>query len=120
MNSTDLTYNSALKIISERIKQGQYNALKAVNKELIELYRDVGGIISQSKQVGIWGDGVISQLSKDINAENPGIKGFSRSNLSNMVRFYETYKDNEKIQTLSGQISWSHNVLILSNLSILN
>ncbi len=113
MNSTDLVYNSTLKTITERIKQGQYNALKAVNKELIELYRDVGKIISRSKENRSWGDSVINELAKDISTENPGIKGFSRSNLFNMVRFYETYKEDKKIQTLSGQISWSHNVLVL-------
>lgn len=113
MNSTDLTYNSTLKTITERIKQGQYNALKAVNTELVRLYRDVGKIVSESMDKSKWGDGVLTTLSKDIQTENAGIKGFSKTNLFYMTQFYEQYKDNEIIQTLSEQISWSHNVLIL-------
>lgn len=112
--SIELIYNSTLEVITTRIKKGQFEALKAVNKELIELYRDIGRIISQSKDEASWGDTVISQLAKDICSANPGIRGFSRSNIFNMVRFYETYKDNQKVQSLTGLISWTHNVLILN------
>jgi predicted nuclease of restriction endonuclease-like (RecB) superfamily len=32
-----------------------------------------------------------------------------------MKQFYETYKDNEKLATLSREISWSNNILIMSS-----
>lgn len=32
-----------------------------------------------------------------------------------MVQFYKTYKDNQKVSTLLTQLSWSSNMLILSN-----
>ncbi len=107
-------YDSTLKIIRDRIRQGQYNALRKVNTELISLYRDIGKILSEAKAKGSWGDSIIDKLVKDINIENPGIKGFSRSNIFNMVKFYELYKDFEFVQTLSGQLSWSHNLLIMN------
>lgn len=42
------------------------------------------------------------------------MKGFSYRNLYMMRDLYAPYKDNEKLQTLSAQISWSHNIAILS------
>ena len=41
-----------------------------------------------------------------------GMKGFSQRNLWNMRSFYIEYKENQKLQTLSAQIGWSHNVMI--------
>ena len=41
-----------------------------------------------------------------------GIKGFSERNLWNMRLFYLEYKDKPKLQTLSAEIGWSHNVAI--------
>ena len=40
------------------------------------------------------------------------MKGFSERNLWNMRNFYIEYKDNIKLQTLSAQIGWSHNVAV--------
>ena len=41
-----------------------------------------------------------------------GIKGFSMQNLWNMRQFYLEYKDDEKLQPLVGEISWTKNVVI--------
>jgi hypothetical protein len=38
-------YETFLAEIKERIRQSQYDALKAVNKELIKLYWDIGKMI---------------------------------------------------------------------------
>lgn len=43
----------------------------------------------------------------------PGVRGFSARNLWNMRDFYLSYAENEKLQTLSAEISWSHNMIIL-------
>jgi len=40
------------------------------------------------------------------------MKGFGERNLWNMRNFYIEYQDNSKLQTLSAQIGWSHNVVI--------
>ncbi len=42
------------------------------------------------------------------------MRGFSSRNLWNMKDFFLSYKDNQKLQTLSAEISWSHNIAILS------
>ena len=41
--------------------------------------------------------------------------GFNRAGLYRMVQIYEEYRDNTIVSTLSRQISWSNNILILSS-----
>jgi predicted nuclease of restriction endonuclease-like (RecB) superfamily len=41
------------------------------------------------------------------------MQGFSERNIWNMIRFYEFYSKNEKLQPLAAEISWSNNIIIL-------
>ena len=85
-------YKTFLKEIKERIYKAQYDALKAVNKELINLYWDIGrSIVAKQGALG-WGKAIVETLAKDLQKEFPGILGFSSRNLWNMRTFYLTYK----------------------------
>ncbi len=59
-----------------------------------------------------WGKSVVKNLSEELQKEFVGMKGFSVQNLWNMRQFYLEYKDNEKLQPLVGEISWTKNVVI--------
>jgi len=107
------SFSTFVKEIKEKIRESQYNALKAVNKELIALYWDIGRNIFEKQQKFSWGKSVVKELSHELQKEFVGIKGFSERNLWYMRNFYLEYKDNEKLQTLSAQIGWSHNVAIM-------
>ncbi len=73
-----------------------------------------------------WGDGLIDQLSKDLSAEFPEMKGFSRSNLMYIKKWYLFYsRNNVIIQQPVGQIAqpaialitqipWGHNIAIIT------
>lgn len=102
-----------VKEIKEKIRESQYNALKAVNKELIALYWDIGRNIFEKQQKFGWGKSVVKELSHELQKEFVGIKGFSVQNLWNMRQFYLEYKDDKKLQTLYREIGWSHNVAII-------
>ena len=99
--------------IKERIRSAQYEALKAVNKELIALYWDIGKMIVRRQQGNSWGKSVVEQLAKYLQAEFPGISGFSARNIWNMRIFYVTYYQNEKLQPMVAEIGWTHNIVIL-------
>jgi predicted nuclease of restriction endonuclease-like (RecB) superfamily len=107
-------YGSLLGEIKQRIRSAQYEALRAVNKELISLYWDIGRLIVERQQGETWGKSVVEQLSQDLQAEFPGISGFSPRNIWRMREFYLTYHANEKLTTLVAEISWSHNLMIMS------
>ncbi len=100
-------YKTFFKEIKERIHRAQYDALKAVNKELINLYWDIGkSIVSKQEKLG-WGKAIVETLAKDLQKEFPGTQGFSARNLWNMRTLYLTYKDNQKLQPLVAEISWT-------------
>jgi predicted nuclease of restriction endonuclease-like (RecB) superfamily len=111
-------YISWINELKTLIQKTQIKASIAINKELIELYWSIGKSISQKIKNAKWGTSVIEKLSKDLKLEFPNQKGFSRSNLFSMRKFYEFYSDNnfsdENIQQLVGQIPWGHNVLIIT------
>jgi predicted nuclease of restriction endonuclease-like (RecB) superfamily len=107
-------YGSLLVEIKERVRIAQYQALKAVNKELVGLYWDIGKMIAQRQKDEGWGKSIVERLAGDLQQEFPGIKGFSVQNLWYMRQFYLEYRSSEKLQPLVGEISWSHNLIIMS------
>lgn len=106
-------YKNLLTEVKQRIRSAQYEALKAVNKQLIELYWDIGKTIVTRQQGASWGKSVVEQLAKDLQAEFPGISGFSARNIWRMRDFYLTYQASEKLTPLVAEIGWTHNLVIL-------
>lgn len=100
--------------ITSRIRSAQYEALKAVDKEMIALYWKIGRRITEQQAALGWGKSVVENLSRDIQKEFPGIKGFGVSNMWDMARFYAEYRSNEILQPLVGEISWSKHIVILT------
>ena len=52
-------YKTFLKESKERIYKAQYDALKAVNKELINLYWDIGRSIAAKQDMLVWGKAIV-------------------------------------------------------------
>jgi len=96
------------------IENAKGRALKAVNAELINMYWEVGKYLSGLCTESSFGDKVIDDVAKYISKNAPAIKGFNRSGLYRMRRFYDTYKDDEFVSTLLTQISWSNHLAIMS------
>ena len=106
-------YGILLGEIKERIRVAQYEALRAVNKELVRLNWDIGRIIIERQTNAIHGAAIAEQLAADLQREFPGLSGFSRRNIFYMREFYLAYRDVPKVQPLVAQIGWSHNLVIL-------
>lgn len=100
--------------ITARIRSAQYEALKAVNKEMIALYWEIGKRITEQQTALGWGKSVVENLSRDIQKEFPGIQGFGVRNMWDMARFYAEYQSNEILQPLVAEISWSKHIVILT------
>lgn len=107
-------YGDFLKDIKQRIRSAQYEALKAVNKEMIALYWDIGRmIIERQKQHG-WGKSIVETLAQDLQREFPGVQGYSVQNLWYMRQFYDEYNGNTNLQPLVGEISWAKHLIIMA------
>ena len=99
--------------VVEMIKSARGRALTAVNTELVDLYWRVGAYIARKIETADWGEGVVEQLARYIQRQQPGLKGFTRANLFRMRQFYETYRHDQKVAPLVRQLPWSHNLIIL-------
>jgi predicted nuclease of restriction endonuclease-like (RecB) superfamily len=107
-------YGDFLVAVKTRIRQAQYQALRAANKELLSLYWDLGESILRKQETLGWGKSVVENLARDLQAEFPGQNGFSARNLWNMRDFYTEYSTRPKLQPLVAEISWSKNLVIIA------
>ena len=107
-------YGELLGEVKSRIRKAQYEALRAVNKELIDLYWNIGKLIVERQQGYTWGRSVVEKLATDIQQEFVGIQGFSSQNIWRMKQFYEAYAGSQKLSPLVREIGWTHNTIILT------
>ena len=96
------------------IEQARQRAYQAVNTELVGLYWEIGRYISAKLEAAVWGEGVVDRLADHLARTLPGQQGFTRRNLFRMRQFYEVYRGDEKVTPLVTQLSWTHNLIILS------
>ncbi len=96
------------------IDAARTRAVAAVNTTLIELYWSIGEYITRKTAEDGWGKGTVEALADHIQKRQPNARGFSASNLWRMMQFVETYRGQPKLATLSRELSWSHNLAIMS------
>ena len=106
-------YPAFLAEVKARIRSAQYAALRAVNKELVGLYWDIGRLIVERQQDAGHGAAIAERLADDLRDAFPGVGGFSRRNVFYMREFFLLYRDDVKVQPLVAQVGWSHNLIIL-------
>lgn len=81
-------YSRFIAELKERIQSARVAAARAVNRELILLYWDIGrAIVEKQKALG-WGDSIVEQLARDLQASFPHNRGFSRQNVWRMRQFF--------------------------------
>ncbi len=110
-------YRLALGEIKQRIQTTQMRAVLAANNELVSLYWYIGQKIVTLQQAQEWGGAVVDEMAKDLQAEHPGIQGFSRTSLFAMRQFYLFLSHRFTIVPQPvGQLPWGHIRTILSKI----
>lgn len=89
--TTEMTYKQLFASIKQQVKSAQTKAALAVNSSLIQLYWNMGKMIADNQALFDGRTNYVEQLAKDLRAEFPEMKGFSRSNLFYIRRFYQFY-----------------------------
>lgn len=98
-------YADWLAELKTRIHSAQQRATLAVNRELVQLYWQIGrDILARQAEQG-WGAKVIERLAQDLRTAFPTMKGFSRANLMYMRAFAEAWPEAEIVQQAVGQIA---------------
>jgi len=101
-----------------RLRQSQLKAAVSVNSELLRFYWELGADIVLRQKSAAWGDGFLGQLSADLLAEFPEMKGFSYRNIRYIRQWHAFYTADPSIwqQPVAKlvQIPWGHNLAIIS------
>jgi Uncharacterized conserved protein len=114
MNEIDIMgYEPLIDGIKELIHRKKFEALKIINAETINLYWEIGEEIYRQQEEKGWGKSIVQVLSKELQKEFPGAKGYSAANLWRMRNFYLSYQESEKLAPLVREISWSNNIVIM-------
>ena len=125
MDNLLIGYGSFVKGIKELIYRRQYQAMRHVNSELMQLYWEIGGEIDRQQREKSWGKSIVEALAEELQKEFPGVQGFSARNLWRMRNFYIEYTQNAKLPPtvaeiqnailppLVAEINWSKNCVIM-------
>lgn len=114
----DVAYKSWLGELKNHVRQTQLKAAVQVNSALLQFDWQLGESIVSRQQNTNWGSGFIKQLSQDLMAEFPEMKGFSKRNLE-LIRQWYLYWFNDPLITQQlvaqlTQIPWGHNQQIIN------
>jgi predicted nuclease of restriction endonuclease-like (RecB) superfamily len=109
-------YAELLDELKSRIRSSQLKAAIAVHHELVTLYWHIGREILARQETEGWGAKVIDRLGRDLQAEFPGVAGFSPRNLKYMRTFAAAWPDEAIVQRVIAQIPWGHNITLLEAL----
>lgn len=96
------------------ITTARNKAIYAANTEQIVLYWEIGRFISKKLDGSEWGDGIVLELSQYLQSKDPSLTNFTKRGLYRMRQFHLAYTNFEIVSTLSSQLSWSHNLEIMT------
>lgn len=85
-------YNHAAEVIKTAILQGQYEALKGVNRIQLATYYWIGKYVAHNTRAGFWGTGALERISERLYKLLPGMRGYSAESLKKMRQFYEEWR----------------------------
>lgn len=101
----DKDYIQWVEDLSVRYQQSQIRASVKVNTEMLKYYWELGRDIEEMHVEERWGQGVIKNLSVDLQRKNPNAKGLSRTNIYYAKKFYLLYsKYVEFVPQTAGQL----------------
>src|SRR5574344_202784 len=128
-------FKSWVSQLKKDIRSAQIKAAIKVNTELLRLYWRMGADICEKQKFASWGDGWLKELSRELMAEFPDMKGLSHRNLQYIRQWYLFYNQgniivqqvvaqlgDDKEQQPVAQISeevffsvpWGHHLYIIS------
>ena len=91
------SYEEAVTEIKNAILRQQVNAARQVNAVQLTLYYSVGHYISVHSRSAHWGKGAIEYISNQLQAQLPGLRGFSATNIKLMRLFYEAWSKEKQL-----------------------
>ncbi len=99
--------------IKNEIKNTQTKIMYHANNQLIMLYFRIGKKLEENSK---YGNNFIKNLAFEIKKDFKNSDGFSERNLKRMKRFYNEYKEFEKVPQAVALLPWGHNIILFEKL----
>ena len=100
----DNDYTNWIIELKQRYRNTQIKAAVKVNSEQLLFNWQLGRDLVIRKAEEKWGTGIVEQISLDLQAEFPNVKGFSARNLWNMKKWYTFYSTNDSFESTIRQL----------------
>ena len=101
----DKEYAQWIYDVKQRFRNAQIKAAVKVNSEQLLFNWQLGRDLVVRKAEEKWGNGIVEQVSLDLQAAFPKAKGFSARNLWNMKKWYSFYSSYEDFGTVVNVLS---------------
>jgi len=106
-------YRKFIEDLKARVTAARISAARAVNRDLILLYWDIGrGIVEKQQSLG-WGDSIVEVVAADLQKAFPGTSGFAARSVWEMRRFYLAYTETDFLAQVVRENRQSHGSQIL-------
>lgn len=102
-------FETVCNYISDMIENTQYGVFQAVNKGHVMLNWNIGRKLRTEilkNEKAEYGKSIITSFSKNLTQKYGS--GYSRAALFRMIQLYDCFDNQEKVATLSRQLTWSH------------
>ena len=90
-NQIKIRYDHAAEVIKTAVLEGQYEAVKDVNRIQLATYYWIGKYVSENSRKGFWGSHALEHISERLHKLLPGLRGYSAESLKKMRQFYEEW-----------------------------
>ena len=100
IKNQEISYLAFLQEVKTLILEGHQKAAFSLNATLVKTYWNLGQRIAQKQSLFEGRNNYVEQLAKDLRAEFPEMKGFSRSNLFYVRKFYQFYSSSSVQQVV--------------------
>jgi predicted nuclease of restriction endonuclease-like (RecB) superfamily len=98
MDKTNSIATNEFQQVQGIISLHRSRALQTVNNENLLAAWEVGAFVSTRLKNSVWGSKTVMQLSEYLRAQDPTLRGYSRTSIYKMVSFYETYSSVQFIE----------------------
>ncbi|MCX6538239.1 MAG: DUF1016 N-terminal domain-containing protein [Acidobacteria bacterium] len=117
---TSPEYRQFIEDLKMRVNFARISVARAVNRDLILLYWDIGREIVEKQQTLGWGDAVVQMVAADLRRAFPEMRGFSLANVWRMRQLHMVYSSEailaQAVRELAAPVPWGHHVLLLGRI----
>lgn len=95
--SVNQSFKDWVNHLKQDIRSAQIKAAVRVNSELLHLYWQLGAEIVERQKEATWGSGFLEELSRELTAKFPEMKGFSYRNIRSIKQWHLFYNERDTI-----------------------